>query len=80
MSNVFVPIDLLIREDVQLAIIAKNVKKDPNYAPYCLRCPGLKRMRVIEPMYWKCDGCGTVADDRKSVVDPVAAAFVAALP
>lgn len=34
-----------------------RAEADPHYAPYCMRCPGLLRMRKIELHYWRC-GCG----------------------
>lgn len=43
--------------------IVINAEKDPNYCPYCMRCPGLVRMQKIEPMYWTCS-CGAVHDER----------------
>lgn len=47
----------------QREVIFRNVENDPNYAPYCMRCPGLTRMRKIEPHYWRC-GCGAECDYR----------------
>lgn len=43
-----------------------NAEKDPSYAPYCLRCPGLVRMVKIEPFFWRCK-CGAMHDERKPI-------------
>lgn len=50
-------------QDLSDRIILDNVKKDPSYAPYCIPCPGLKRMVKVEFLYWKCS-CGTQCDLR----------------
>lgn len=47
----------------QREIILDNAEKDPTYAPYCLRCKGLVRMRVVERHRWRC-GCGAACDYR----------------
>ncbi len=47
----------------QREIILGNVEKDPHYAPYCMRCRGLVRMRVVERHYWRCR-CGAQCDYR----------------
>lgn len=49
----------------QREVILRNVEKDPHYAPYCMRCPGLMRMRTIGRHYWRC-GCGAECDYRGS--------------
>lgn len=46
-----------------LTIVRLLAEKDPKYRPYCLRCVGLVRMQLIEPLYWKC-ACGAVHDER----------------
>jgi hypothetical protein len=46
-------------------VIVLNHIADPTYAPYCMRCRGLNRMKVIEPFLWECDGCGSVHDERQ---------------
>lgn len=46
-------------------IIIKNVLKNSNYAPYCLRCDTMDRMRKVEPFLWRCR-CGAVGDDREN--------------
>lgn len=46
------------------AIIIQNAQRDPEYAPYCMRCPGLVRMRKVEPFRWAC-GCGAQHDVRQ---------------
>lgn len=48
-------------------IVAANHHKDPAYAPYCLRCSGHHRMRVVAPFLWKHD-CGAVHDERQVLV------------
>ena len=52
----------------QHEVILRNVEKDPYYAPYCMRCKGLVRMRIVERHYWNCR-CGAQCDYR-----PIAAA------
>ena len=47
----------------QRDVILGNVEKDPYYAPYCMRCKGLVRMRIVERHYWKCH-CGAQCDYR----------------
>ena len=46
-------------------VIVLNYLLDCTYAPYCMRCSGLKRMKVTEPFRWECDGCGGVHDERQ---------------
>lgn len=46
-------------------IIVLNRIADPAYAPYCCRCPGLSRMREVEPFLWEHDACGAVHDERQ---------------
>ena len=43
-----------------------NVAKDPTYCPYCLRCPRLVRMKLVEPYYWNCS-CGAECDLRNDI-------------
>jgi hypothetical protein len=51
------------------SIIRKNAEEDPNYRPYCLRCPVLVRMHKVEDFYWQCR-CGAEHDERiQNVVD-----------
>lgn len=40
-----------------------NAEKDPAYAPYCLRCRTMERMKIVEPFLWSC-ACGTICDER----------------
>jgi len=40
--------DAFDHEAWQRDVIPRNVEKNPHYAPYCKRCPGLVRMRVVE--------------------------------
>lgn len=51
------------------SIVRSNALKDPNYAPYCMRCTGLVRMKKIEHMFWKC-GCGAQHDERVNTLPP----------
>ncbi len=37
-----------------------NMRKDPNYAPYCMRCKELRRMRRVDPLRAECRVCGGV--------------------
>lgn len=53
----------------QREVILRNVEKDPYYAPYCMRCPGLVRMRVVERHYWRCR-CGSQCDYRGEISQP----------
>jgi hypothetical protein len=54
-----------MNDDLQRRIILANVEKDPYYAPYCMRCKGLVRMRIVERHYWSC-ACGAQYDLRES--------------
>lgn len=45
-------------------VIVSNHQKDPTYAPYCMRCSGLHRMKVVEPFLWK-HMCGAIHDERQ---------------
>lgn len=47
----------------QRDLILDNVEKNPYYAPYCTRCSGLVRMKVVERHYWRCH-CGAQCDYR----------------
>lgn len=40
-----------------------NAEKDPTYAPYCLRCRTMERMKIVEPFLWSC-ACGAICDER----------------
>ncbi len=50
--------------DLNEQTIVENVKKDKNYAPYCLRCTTMDRMKKVEELYWKCLHCPGVCDLR----------------
>lgn len=52
----------------QQEIVLRNVATDPYYAPYCLRCRGLVRMRRVERHYWRCH-CAVQCDYRQRLVD-----------
>lgn len=45
-------------------VIVLNFIADPTYAPYCMRCSGLKRMKLVEPFLWEHE-CGAVHDERQ---------------
>ena len=45
-------------------VIVLNYILDPSYAPYCGRCPGLHRMRLVEPFLWE-HRCGAIHDERQ---------------
>lgn len=45
------------------SIIRTNAEKDPDYCPYCMRCPGLARMTKVKPFLWS-HHCGAVHDER----------------
>lgn len=45
-------------------VIVSNHRDDPAYAPYCGRCSGLYRMKVVEPFLWK-HACGAIHDERQ---------------
>jgi hypothetical protein len=47
------------------AAIVLNYLADQTYCPYCMRCPGIKRMTAISPLYWECSGCGGIHDERQ---------------
>lgn len=40
-----------------------NATKNPDYCPYCMRCPRNVRMVKVEPMFWICR-CGAMHDER----------------
>lgn len=40
-----------------------NAEVDPAYAPYCMTCPGLRRMRIVDRFLWRCL-CGAEHDER----------------
>jgi hypothetical protein len=44
-------------------MFAWQLRRDPDYAPYCMRCARLVRMVRVEPLYWRCE-CGAEHDDR----------------
>lgn len=46
-------------------VIVLNHIVDPAYAPYCMRCKGLHRMKVLEPFLWTHDACGAIHDERQ---------------
>lgn len=46
------------------SIVRQNTEKDPNYAPYCLRCSTMKRMTKVKPFLWRCGQCGAIHDER----------------
>jgi len=35
-------------------IVDRSMREDPRYAPYCMRCAGLQRMRRVSPTAVKC--------------------------
>lgn len=45
------------------SIMRLNAEKDATYRPYCLRCPGLVRMTIVDRFLWAC-ACGAVHDER----------------
>lgn len=51
----------------QHEVILRNVDEDPSYAPFCMRCPVLVRMRIVERHYWRCR-CGAQCDYRTIAV------------
>jgi len=48
--------------DHPLNFASVNMRRWPNYAPYCGRCPGMVRMRRVSPLRAECvvRGCGAV--------------------
>jgi hypothetical protein len=53
------------------SLVRENAERDPNYAPYCLRCPDARRMKRVESFYWRCD-CGAQHDEREATDAAVA--------
>lgn len=45
-------------------IIVSNYLRDATYCPYCGRCPGLDRMKLVEPFLWE-HFCGAIHDERQ---------------
>ena len=50
------------------AIIVSNYLRDNSYTPYCGRCSGLHRMKLVEPFLWK-HSCGAIHDERQVLHD-----------
>jgi hypothetical protein len=48
-------------------VIVHNRATDKHYSPYCGRCPGLDRMKPVEPFLWK-HFCGAIHDERQVIV------------
>ena len=46
-------------ETMNAALGAGVSRKDKTYAPYCLRCRSMARMRLLRDGF-QCDGCGNV--------------------
>jgi hypothetical protein len=55
------------------SIVLRNAIERPGYSPYCMRCPGLVRMRQVGHMHWRCT-CGAEHDERacRSIIDAFA--------
>jgi hypothetical protein len=51
------------------SVVRMNAEKDPTYRPYCMRCDGLVRMQIVEPLLWKCH-CGAIHDEREELLAP----------
>jgi hypothetical protein len=45
------------------SLVLRNALERPGYCPYCLRCRGLVRMRLVGHMHWRCH-CGAEHDER----------------
>jgi hypothetical protein len=45
-------------------IIVSNYLRDRTYTPYCMRCPGFDRMRLVKPFLWE-HTCGAIHDERQ---------------
>jgi len=59
-----------------LEIIYRNATSDPHYAPYCMRCRGLVRMRKVAHLYWRCYKCPAIHDQREFVPEPASQAIL----
>jgi len=46
----------------RLGFVDQKMRDDPDYAPYCMRCPGLRRMRRVSPTLAECPVCPAVHD------------------
>jgi hypothetical protein len=46
--------------------VVSNAISNPRYAPYCLRCTGMQRMKLVEPFLWEHE-CGAVHDERQVI-------------
>lgn len=44
--------------------IVLNYIANPAYCPYCGRCSGLHRMKLVEPFLWE-HACGAIHDERQ---------------
>lgn len=47
-------------------VVVSNYANDPSYCPYCMRCSGLHRMKLVEPYLWR-HHCGAVHDERQVI-------------
>jgi hypothetical protein len=55
----------VMADNAHNAVIVLNFILDASYAPYCMRCGGLVRMKLAEPFLWTHDACGAVHDERQ---------------
>lgn len=51
-----------------LNMASDNMRKDPQYAPYCMRCRGLVRMRRVSLTVAKCK-CGAVHEIKNEEIN-----------
>jgi hypothetical protein len=53
-----------------MSLVRSNAEQESSYCPYCMRCKGLVRMRIVERFYWRCARCGAEHDERAAVSAP----------
>lgn len=51
-------------EKAHNVVVVGNYDRDRSYSPYCMRCRGLDRMVLVEPLLWK-HHCGAIHDERQ---------------
>lgn len=50
--------------------VDEKMARDPAYAPYCMRCPGIRRMDRLSPSIAQCPACGACHDTRRAPPAP----------
>lgn len=48
----------------RISLVDQKMAEDPAYAPYCMRCPGIRRMERRSHTIAQCSACGAIHDTR----------------